>query len=49
MKSQENNQPAENDKELLGITSWERQRDDEELRFFIASKALDFSEIYDSL
>lgn len=49
MNSQKNNQPAENDKDLLGIASWERQRDDDELRSFIASKALDFSEIYDSL
>lgn len=49
MNSQETNQPAKNDNDTLGAASWERQRGSEELRAFIAGKALDFSEIYDSL
>lgn len=35
--------------DVLGLASWERERKSAELQQFIASKALDFSEIYDAL
>lgn len=35
--------------DILGLATWERQRSDEELREFISSKAVDLTEIYESL